>query len=137
LERTTVAYPVSFDKETGEGFLQALMSGQPVIPPGIDAWDINSILALAGACYFAAMSHGPLSLKNLPGIWEKLPLEQREAREETLSADLHLAIEFYGQLTMFVKDEEFDESFDPHVEAIVYEHDGRKSVQPHVGFRKA
>jgi hypothetical protein len=93
------------------------------------------MLALAGACYFAAMSRGPLTVP--PAAWEKLPPQYREATEETLFRDLHLAIDYYAQLTMAVKDGKFDDEFEPHVEAVIWEDEDGMHLQPHVGFRKA
>src|SRR5262249_44464647 len=107
-----MAYPISFDKTTAAGFLAALQSGQPLTPRD-GRWYIHNMMAAAGACYFAPMSHGPLSLKEMPGAWEKFPAEHREAREQTLFDDLSDAIAFYGHLTMLVKDGKFDDHFEP------------------------
>jgi hypothetical protein len=127
-----MAYPISFDKETAERYIEALRSGQPVSPPD-GRWTISTMMALAGVCYFACMSHGPLSTRSTGG--NPSP-EHQEARAETLFSDLSAAIQFYGQLTMMVKDGEFDDHFEPHVEAAVYEDGTGRHVQPHKGFKR-
>jgi hypothetical protein len=130
-----MAYPISFDKTTAEGFLAALQSGQPLEPPD-GRWNINAMLAAAGACFFGAMSHGPLHSKIPPGAWKDLPAEHHEAREEAFFNDLHRAVDFYGKLTMAVKDGTFDDEYAPHVEAVVYrDADGDCAVHPVKGFR--
>jgi hypothetical protein len=130
-----MAYSIDFDKAIAEQFLDALKSGQPIKPPR-EQWDIHGALALAGACYFFARSHGPLDLIFSPGAWEQLPREHREAKEETLVADLHLAISFYAMLTEMVNDGEFDKRYEPHVRALIYEDDTGRHLRVYEGFRQ-
>jgi hypothetical protein len=129
-----MAYPINFDKATAERFLQALRSGQAIEPPG-GRWTIHALLALAGACHFAASTHGPLAFTGHAGAWERLPHEYKEARMGTLFEDLRLAIEFYSHLTMLVQVGEYDDRFAPHVEATVCRSDGEDRVRVRTGFR--
>lgn len=100
---------VKFDKERAQQFIEAIQNGEPIKPAG-NGWSGNDMLALAGACYFGAMSQGPQSfwLRDIPA---NLPDEYREANEETFCNDLAAAIEYYGHLTMLVQDGEYDDSF--------------------------
>jgi hypothetical protein len=91
------------------------------------------MLALAGACHFVAMSHGPARYRNID--ISTLPSERREAVDDTLRRDLSAAIEFLGWLTMLVTDEKFDEQFATPVDAIVADHDGGRSVQFIKGYK--
>jgi hypothetical protein len=49
----------------------------------------------------------------------KVPKQYREAHEETLYADLRAAIEFYSHLTMLVRGQEYDQHFEPLMQAVV------------------
>ena len=128
-------YPINFNKAQAERFLAALRNGTAIDAPP-EGWSINDMMALGGACFFAAMSHGPI-LDKVRGIdTSKLPHEHREAREDTLMQDLHDAIEFYGQLTSLVADSRFDPEYEPNVVALVFtDADGKKQLIPHKGFK--
>jgi hypothetical protein len=129
-----VAHPIRFDEKTARRWLAALKSGGPIAAPAW-GWSGLDILMLAGVCHFAAMSQGPIRPGDGPGDWKALPPEHREAREDTFFRDLRLAIEFHSQLARLVEDGEFDQAFEPRVEALVYERDGEFCVQPHRGFK--
>jgi hypothetical protein len=126
-----MAHPIRFDKDAAERRLEALNSGRP-IPPPPGGWTGLDILALAGVCHFAATSHGPVRSGDPPGA---PPPEDREAREDTFSRDLRVAIEFHSQLAMRVADGQYDEHFEPIVEALVSERHGQRRVQKDRGFR--
>jgi hypothetical protein len=129
-----VPYPISFDKDTAERWLQALDAGKPIVPPD-GRWSIHDMLALAGLGFFGALSHGPLRYKTDPGRLERLPAEHREATESTLFHELHMAMEFYARLTMDVKDGTFDDRYEPHVEAVVFRDQDEPVVQVVKGLR--
>jgi hypothetical protein len=129
-----MAYPINFDEATAVRFLQALRSGRAIEPPG-GRWTIHAMLALAGACHFAASTHGPPAFTGDASAWERLPHEHKEARMGTLFEDLRRAIEFYSHLTMLVQVGEYDDRFAAHVEAIVYRGDREDRVAPRTGFR--
>ena len=131
-----MAYPIHFDKATAVRFLQALRSGQAIEPPE-GGWTIHAMLALAGACHFAASTHGPLAFSGHASAWERLPHEHKEARMGTLFEDLLLAIDFYSHLTILVQVGEFDDRFAPHVEAIVSRNDGEHHVTVRKGSRRS
>lgn len=125
---------VKFNKARAQYLLQCLASGSP-IQPEQEGWNGNDMLALAGACYFGALSQGPASFwpHDIPA---NLHPEYREAEEATFFNDLHAAVEFYGQLTMLVQDEVYDNGYDSTVKALVtQEGDVHKSVQPISGIK--
>jgi hypothetical protein len=130
-----MAYPIEFHKEDAEQWLQAVGFGAPLPLPTSGKWSIHTMLALAGVLHFAAMTHGPLHHALSSEQEKKLPPEHREAREETLYQDLALAIEFQSHLAMLVKDDEFDDAFEPLVQAVVYKDArGEKGMVPVRGF---
>lgn len=127
-------YPVMFEKARAEAILAAIENGEP-IPAADHGWTIYELMQVAGACYFAAMSHGPptADLERLG----QLPLEHREATEETLYQDIHDAIEFNSHLTMQVQDGGYDEHFEPLTTAIVRrDADGEQQILPITGKRQ-
>ena len=68
----------------------------------------HDYLALAGACFFAAISHGPVDLKVAGIEIERLPPEQREFREERFSDNLIAALQWYSQMAMWIEDGDYD-----------------------------
>lgn len=106
-----MAIGINFRKERAEQFLDCIEKGKPIE----NVRTVDDMLALAGACFFVAMSHGPIAKSEID--WAKVPKEHREARDVQLFAEIHAAIEFYGQLTMLVKDDEYDAAFEPQVRA--------------------
>ena len=52
---------IHFEKERAEYLLECLIDGKPIEPPDI-GWTIDDMLALAGACFFAAMIQGPMEI---------------------------------------------------------------------------
>lgn len=124
---------VKFNKDRAQNLLKSFHTGTPINPP-TDGWTGNDLLALAGACYFAAMSHGPESFW-CRDISASLRPEYREAEEFAFFDSLHAAIEYYGQLTGLVQDGQYDEGFDPDVRAMVRkEGDSEIIVRPISGF---
>jgi len=128
-----MAIAINFDKKKAERYIQALTDGKPIDA----ARNVDDILALAGACFFAAMSQAPALQKAVD--WSELdrqPPEEDDEEEDTFFADLHAAIEYYGQLTMLVASGEYDASFDPKCRAIVTIENGEKTVHPIEGERE-
>ncbi len=73
---------ISFDKQRAEQVITSIQDWQSIPAPADWHWSIHELLALAGACYFIAMNHGPVA-GNVVGLdITKLPDEQRE-REST------------------------------------------------------
>ena len=73
------------------------------------------MLQVAGTLLFAAMSHGPVDksqAKNQSG-------ENGDTPTQSLSDDLHMAIDFYSDLTMMVCGETYDRRFEPELTAVV------------------
>ena len=124
-----MAMPIDFDKEMAEYLLDCLDNSRPI--EGIRTK--KDYLALAGACFFATLSLGPIT-KN-PVEWQDLTDEQKEHVDEASASDIHAAIEFYGHLTMLVRDGEYDAAFEPHFTAIVEHGDHGREVWPISGCR--
>ena len=125
---------VKFNKQKAQYYLECLKNGR-AIAPGDGNWTGNEMLAVAGACFFGAMSQGTQSfwLKELP---DTMHAEHREAAEEKFDHDLHAAVAFYGQLTKLVEYESFDEQFAPEVMALVSQQgDTELSVFPVKGVK--
>jgi hypothetical protein len=130
-----MAYPIEFNKEDAQRWLEAIKTQTPLPMPESGGWSINAMTALAGVLHFAAVSRGPLH-HPLPREQEdRLPPEHREAREETLYQDLTAAIEFNSLLAMLLENDQFDYRFEPLVQAVVYKDaDGQRKVVPRRGF---
>jgi hypothetical protein len=62
-----MAIMVKFNEARAQYPLQCLAVGTP-IRPGQDGWTGNDMLALAGACFFGAMSQGPEDYTHGPAI---------------------------------------------------------------------
>ncbi|MCH7540679.1 MAG: hypothetical protein IH999_09840 [Proteobacteria bacterium] len=125
---------VKFEKPRAQYYLDCLANGQAIAPIE-DGWTGNDMLALAGACFFGALSQGPASfwLKEVPE--DKHP-EYKEADDESFDNDLHAAIAFYAQLTMLVAHREFDDSYAPNVMVLVtQEGDVKRTLQTVKGVK--
>jgi hypothetical protein len=126
-----MAIAINFDKEKAERFLEGLTKGNTIT--GVQT--VDDILALAGACFFMAMSQGPALQQAVD--WSKIGSESLgEQNEDTFIQDIHNAIEYYAQLTLLVADGEYDESFDPQHRAIVMLENGKKTVVPLEGMKQ-
>jgi hypothetical protein len=127
-----MAIAINFDKAKAERLLESLTNHKPIEAPH----NVDDILALAGACFFMAMSQAPALQQAIDGSKPPPPPDpDDDEAEDTFFADLHAAIEYYGQLTMMVATGEYDEGFDPQHIAIVTVEDGEKTVVPVAGVR--
>jgi len=114
-------FPVNFKKERAEYFLSCLNTGELMEhDPEQPGWTVNEMLQLAGACFFAMLSHGPLlkvAMAEMRGTKYEPPddHEHREALDEGLFNDVHAAVEFAAHMTQMVCDDEFDEAYEPFV----------------------
>lgn len=130
-------FPVNFDRSKMQRYLASLSNASPIN----DVRTLDDFAALAGACFFAMMSQGPVwkkAVAELTGKPYELPShpEHREAQEHEIYDDLHAAIEYYGQLAMMVRDGNYDEFFEPNHKALVgIDDDGGKLVRPISGVR--
>ena len=107
-------YPIVFNKARAQELLATIGEGRDISAP-TGGWNCDQMLQVAGALLFAAMSHGPV--------------EKNEARNpsttngdtptQSLSDDLHMAIDFYSDLTMMVCGETYDRRFEPELTAVV------------------
>lgn len=111
-----MAIPVQFNKARSANVLECLKSGLPITPEESN-WTGNDLLAVAGACLFAAMSHGPGSWANRE-IPETMHPEYAEALSYSFQNGLHGAIEFYCQLASLVADDKFDQHYEDKVLAL-------------------
>jgi hypothetical protein len=114
---------ISFDKARAEYLLDSLANGKTIAPASAAGWSQFDMLQLAGACFFAALSQGP-------------PAAQ-QTDEATFRGDMHAAIEFYAYLTSTVRDQHYDEAFEPHLEATLGcgDREGQPQVAPIRGFK--
>ena len=127
-----MAIGVDFDKSKAAYFIDCLANQKPIAPPN-GAWTADDMLALAGASFFVVMSHGPWLNRDID--MSKLPPEHREAKEETFFEDIHVAIEYYGHLSMLVQDDEYDTQFEPRHRAVVFHDTEGKKVIPVDGVK--
>ena len=105
-------YPVYFSKEHAQEWLEAIRSGKPSEAPDGD-WNIHNMLALAGVLHFAVSSHGPPKRWLDRSAYERLPLEYREATDETFGDELMYAVAVHSKLVMTVTDGKYDARFEP------------------------
>jgi hypothetical protein len=132
--KVQMAIMIKFNKARAQYLLQCLAVGKPIQPQQA-GWTGNDMLALAGACFFGAMSQGPASFwcREIPA---NLAPEYREAQEATFFNDLHAAVEFYGHLAMLVQDGAYDEGYEENVKALVtQEGEVAKKVGPISGVK--
>jgi hypothetical protein len=92
---------VEFDQEYAQAVLDALASGEP-IPTHDGTLRVFDMLSIAGACMFAAMTHGPTLTQ------PDLNAEQRAERDRAFMDDVLGAIEFLAEQHMRVLDGEFE-----------------------------
>ena len=126
-----MAEPFHFEKSKAEYFLRQLAAGAPI--EGVATH--NEILALAGACVFVAMSHGPAShQRDDPATVLK---EHQEMTSAQHSAEIMATVEVYSGLTMAVQDGGYDAKYAPVLRGILrVEGDGQRIVQAIEGFKK-
>ena len=129
-----MAMPIDFDKCRAEYILECLDTGKPVAPREL-GWNRYTMLEVAGACFFGLLSQGPVSLGGEfvePDDWHP---EHKEASNAQLFRDIHAAIEFYGNLMMAVKDDQYDERNEPICKALVSDDGEKKLLHPIEGFK--
>jgi hypothetical protein len=125
---------INFSSERAELMLDALANGKPILP-GNAGWSVNDMLALAGACHFAAMSHGPVMMDGRK--FGDMTGERREAASETFEADLSAAVQFYSQMTMNVKDGQYNDNFEPTLTGVIFADEEGLHFNPFSGVRNA
>jgi hypothetical protein len=137
-------FPVNFKKERAEYFLQCLDSGDPIShDPDERGWTLNEMAQLAGACFFALLTHGPVLKKaaaEMKGEDYEPPddAEHREAVDELIFNDVHAGIEFIASLTQFVQDGRYDDNYEEFVQcgaSQVVEGEIHKQIGPVQGFK--
>jgi hypothetical protein len=64
-----------------------------------------------------------------------LPAERREAVEQTFYEDLDAAIGWYSQVTMLVRQGEYDHHFEPRHRAVVRKSEGQITVDFVDGYK--
>src|SRR5262245_26821527 len=123
---------ISFDKAKVAGFLEAMASGRDIkCPEG--GWTQADALALAGACFFAASTHGPVVHEGFD--LRTVSAERLEAINEAFTAGLWAALEWCSQGAMLVQDGLYDGRFEPTHRTLVWVEDGRQRVRPLAGFK--
>ncbi len=101
---------VSFNRDRALAVIACLERGEPVSPAG-ERWTRDDLLALAGVCFAAAMSHGPEGLAGKDPM--SIPLEHREAYLQTLGDDLAWAIRWLAEMARLSMVGGYDALFDP------------------------
>jgi hypothetical protein len=107
-------YPIVFNKARAEELLAIIGEGKD-IPAPAGGWNCDQMLQVAGALLFAAMSHGPVDKSRV----DKPSSANGDTSTQSLSDDLHMAIDFYSDLTMMVCGETYDRRFEPELTAVV------------------
>jgi hypothetical protein len=109
-------YPILFNKSRSEQLVAMIGSGQDIAAPA-GGWNCDAMLQLAGTLLFAAMSHGrpPMDREQ----FAELVGANGDTSTQTLSDDLHMAVDFYSDLTMMVCGDTYDERFQPELLAVV------------------
>jgi hypothetical protein len=107
-------YPIVFNKARAEELLAIIGEGKD-IPAPAGGWNCDQMLQVAGALLFAAMSHGPVDKSRV----DKPSSANGDTSTQSLSDDLHIAIDFYSDLTMMVCGETYDRRFEPELTAVV------------------
>src|SRR5262249_9592710 len=127
--RCRMAIAIHFDKAKAERLLDCLGTGKP-IPP---VQGVDDILALGGACFFLALSHGP-DLQKAADVLEvpDAPL----GGKDTFVPEIHAALEYYGQLMLLVANGEYEDHFGAKHRAVVYIDDNEKTVVPLDGMHE-
>jgi hypothetical protein len=100
-------------------------------------------MALAGACWFVALTYGRQGLKDAPGeAWPKIGgiyPEHPEASEDAWQNDLAAAVELYAALSHMVHDGRYDQQHDPETMMAVEvegEYQARWKFIPIKGFKE-
>ena len=123
---------INFSKGKVAGFLEALASGQDIKCPD-GKWTQADVLALAGVCFFAASSHGPVMHEGFDP--EAVTAERLEAINEAFTADLWAAVGWCAEAAMLEQDGLYDGRFEPTHRALVWVGEGRQCVNPLGGFK--
>jgi hypothetical protein len=107
-------YPIVFNKSRAQELLTIVGEGKDIpAPPG--GWNCDQMLQVAGTLLFAAMSHGPAALDK----YDAGSNTNGDVSTQTLADDLHMAIDFYSDLTMMVCGDTYDDRFEPELTAVV------------------
>jgi hypothetical protein len=132
--------PIDFDKAAARKILDAIQAGAPIEPPTAAGWNVHALLAVAGACFFAASTHADDLHAAARGgeQWGDQPPEHQEALAERAMAELHAAVEFYAKLMELVADGRYDEVMaGPRaVGAVRIDADGKAHIDAAEGFRR-
>jgi hypothetical protein len=109
-------YPILFNKARAEELVAMIGSGKDVAAPA-GGWNCDAMLQLAGTLLFAAMSQGRPNMDSEQ--FAEIASANGDTSTQTLSDDLHMAVDFYSDLTMMVCGESYDERFQPELLAVV------------------
>ena len=132
-------FPLSFKREKAEYFLNCLAKSRAIDPPQ-KGWTVDEMAVLAGACFFAISTHGPILRRALakkqgrdPGVPEHR--EHKEADGQLVYNDIHAAIEFAGHLIMLLHDGGYEQAFDDSIQCGVTMETAEMRVHPLQGFK--
>ena len=109
-------YPIMFAKGRAEELVARIGEGKDIPAPAA-GWSSDELLQVAGALFFAAMSHGPREIDK--DQFSDLSSGNGDVATRTLADDLHMAVDFYSDLTMMVCGGTYDQRFEPRLQAVV------------------
>jgi hypothetical protein len=109
-------YPIVFNKARAEELITMIGQGRNIAAPAA-GWNCDEILQVAGALLFAATAHGPPAMDK--SCFANVMSTNGESTAQSLNDDLHMAIDFYADLTMMVCGGSYDQRFQPELLAVV------------------
>jgi len=104
-----------FSKARVEHFLNSVLKGEELVAAP-EGWTDPELLVLAGVCLFLAISARPLANGESDG---NVHPEHAEARRNSMMHELFATIDLCARLTMLVAQANYDQQFEPLIEAVV------------------
>lgn len=108
---------LKFEKSEAERFIQSLDEGKSIdVPKG--GWTVDSVLTLAGVCQEVARS------------------QTRQNEEAPMPEELLAAIEWCASVARFVADGQYEDSFEPSHQTLIFiDPQGKKKFRQIDGFK--
>jgi hypothetical protein len=119
-------YPIGFSKSRAEQLISVIGEGQDIPAPN-RGWSCDEMLQVAGALLFAAMSQGRPDIDKDPS--QNVASKNGDMTTNALCDSLHMAIDFYSDLTMMVCGGSYDERFEPTLQGVVLRDGGERAFK--------
>lgn len=133
--------PVTIEKRMLSRFLECIRKGKPVNPAG-GVWDHWQLLALAGVCRYALITHGPTTVDRSGQAIGMAELEASCSTDEQLHMVCQLfvqgvsdAIEWAGDRTGQIELGEYDQNFEAEHIVILGRDGETRTMHPVSGFK--